>query len=121
MRKLFIVLLCCVAVLLAGYVGYRGYKVGKNKHLMSLAHGFLAKADARNALLSVQAVLRSDPVNLDATKMMAQLADASRSPAALMWRSRVVELAPHSLDDRLALAQTALVQRDYASATNALS
>jgi predicted Zn-dependent protease len=120
MRKLFIILLCCVAVLLAGYAGYRGYKVWKNKHLMSLAHEFLAKSDARNAALSVQEVLRSDPNNLDATRVMAQLTEASRSPAALMWRSRVVELAPHSLDDRLALAQTALTMHDYVTATNAL-
>jgi len=114
------ILLCCVAVLLAGYAGYRSYRVWKNKHLMSLGHGFLAKSDARNAVLAVQEVLRSDPHNLDATRVMAQLADASRSPAALLWRSRVVELAPHSLEDRLALAQTALTMRDYASATNAL-
>jgi predicted Zn-dependent protease len=120
MRKLFVIMLCCVAVLLAGYAGYRGYRVGKNKHLMSLGHEFLAKADARNALLSVQEVLRSDPNNLDATRVMAQLTEASRLPTALLWRSRVVELDPHSLQDRLALAQTALTLRDYTTATNAL-
>jgi len=117
---MFIILLCCVAVLLAGYAGYRGYRVSKNMHLMRLGHEFLAKSDTRNALLSAQAVLRSDPHNLDATRMMAQLAEASRSPTALLWRSRVVELAPHSLADRLALAQTALTMRDYATATNTL-
>jgi predicted Zn-dependent protease len=120
MRKLFIIMVACVAVLLAGYAGYRGYKVWKNKHLMSLGHQFLAKSDARNAILAVQEVLRSDPNNLDATRVMAQLAEASRSPAALVWRSRVVELNPHSLDDRLALAETALSMRAYADATNAL-
>jgi hypothetical protein len=51
---------------------------------------------------------------------MAQLAEATRSPSALLLRSRVVELNPHSLEDRLALAQTALEMRDYLSATNAL-
>jgi predicted Zn-dependent protease len=120
MRKLFIIVLCCVAVLLAGYAGYRGYKVGKNKHLMSLGRGFLEKSDRRNAALTVQEVLHSDPKNVDATRMMAQLAEASRSPGTLLWRSRVVELAPHSLPDRLALAETALTMRDYATATNAL-
>ena len=60
------------------------------------------------------------PTIVDATRMMAQLAEASRSPGALIWRSRVVELAPHSLPDRLALAETALTMRDYATATNAL-
>jgi predicted Zn-dependent protease len=110
-----------VAVLLACYAGYRGYRVWKNSHLMSLGHEFLAKSDARNAALSAQQVLRSDPNNLDATRVMAQIAEASRSPAALMFRARVVELAPHSLDDRLALAQTALSMHDYTTATNALA
>jgi predicted Zn-dependent protease len=120
MRKTFIIILCCVAVLLTGYVGYRSYNVWKCSHLMSLAHQFLAKADGRNAVLCVQQVLRSDPHNLDATRVMAQLTEAARSPSALLWWSRVVELNPHSLDDRLALAQTAMVMRDYATATNAL-
>jgi predicted Zn-dependent protease len=87
---------------------------------MSIGHAFLAKSDTRNAVLAVQEVLRSDPNNLDATRVMAQLTDAARLPSALLWRSRVVELNPHSLDDKLALAQTALAMRDYASASNAL-
>ena len=88
---------------------------------MSLAHQFVAKADGRNALLCVQQVLRSDPHNLDATRVMAQLNEAARSPSVVLWWSRVVELNPHSLDDRLALAQTAMLVRDYATATNTLS
>jgi predicted Zn-dependent protease len=121
MRKMFIVLFSCIAVLLAGYVGYRGYKVWKNKRLVSLGHDFLVKSDRRNAALSVQAVLRSDPKNVDATRMMAALAEESRSPSAVLWRSRVVELNPHSLPDRLALAETAMTLRDFAAATNALA
>jgi Flp pilus assembly protein TadD len=120
MRKTFIIILCCIAVLLTGYVGYRSYKVWKCSHLMGLAHQFVAKADGRNALLCVQQVLRSDPRNVDATRVMAQLTEAARSPSALLWWSRVVELNPHSLNDRLALAQTAMLRRDYATATNAL-
>jgi predicted Zn-dependent protease len=120
MRKTFIIILCLIAVLLTGYVGYRSYKVWKCSHLMSLAHQFLAKSDERNALLCVQQVLRSEPRNLDATRVMAQLTEAARSPSALLWWSRVVELNPHSLEDRLALAQTAMRMRDYATATNAL-
>jgi tetratricopeptide (TPR) repeat protein len=120
MRKLFIIVISCVGVLLAGYAGYRGYKVWKTKHLVSLGAGFLAKSDHRNAALSAQEVLRTDPKNLEATRMMAQLAEGARSPAALLWLGRVVELAPHSLPDRLALVQTALVMRDYNTAINAL-
>ncbi len=121
MRKILIIIFCCIAVLLTGYVVYRSYNVWKCSHLMGLAHQFMAKADGRNALLCAQQVLRSDPHNLDATRVMAQLNGAARSPSALLWWSRVVELNPHSLDDHLALAQTAMLMHDYAIATNALA
>jgi predicted Zn-dependent protease len=120
MRKLIIIFLCCTVVLLAGYAGYRGYKVWKQNRMMNLAHTFAAKGDGRNMLLCVQQVLRSNPQNLEASRMMAALLEASRSPGALLWRSRVVELNPHSLEDRLVLAQSAMMFRDYMVATNAL-
>ena len=121
MRKMIIGLFCCTAVLLAGYAGYRGFKVWKQNHLVEMARGFLAKSDGRNALLCIQQALHSNPQNVEATRMMANLTEAARSPSALLWRNRVVELRPASTEDRLALAQTALMFRDYASATNALA
>ena len=121
MRKLIIIFLCCIAALLAGYAGYRYFTVLKQNRLMNLAHTFAAKGDGRNVLLSVQQVLRSNPRNVDACRLMAELSEAGRSPGALVWRSRVVELNPRSLDDRLALAQSAMMFRDYALATNALA
>lgn len=120
MRKTAITLICCTALLLIGYTGYRGYKVWKRDHMMSLARQFAAKSDSRNALLCLQQVLRSDPRHLEGARMMAQLLEAGRSPAALVWRNRVVELNPRSLDDRVALAQTALIFGDRSCATNAL-
>jgi Flp pilus assembly protein TadD len=120
MRKMFIAVLCCVAVLLSGYAGYRGYRVWKVKHLMSVGREFLQRSDFRNAALSAQEVLRSDPRNLDATRVMFQLAEASHSSGALVWASKVVELAPNSAQDRLALVRTALTLHDYATASNAL-
>lgn len=120
MRKTVIALVSCTVILLIGYAGYRGYKVWKRDHMMSLARQFAAKSDARNTLLCLQQVLRSNPRHLEGARMMAQLMDAARSPSALLWRSRVVEISPHSMDDRLALAETALKFRDYPSATNAL-
>jgi Flp pilus assembly protein TadD len=120
MRKLIFVITGIVAVLLAGYAGYRGYRLGKNHHLMSLAHQFLAKSDVRNAVLCAEQVLRSDPRNHDAVQMMAELAEASRSPSAFLWLSRLVELDPGSLDNRIALSRVAILQHDYRTATNTL-
>jgi len=71
-------------------------------------------------LLCLQRALRHNSRDIEACRLMAQLAEAGRSPAAMVYRSRVVELKPGSTDDRLALARTAMTFRDYASATNAL-
>jgi predicted Zn-dependent protease len=51
---------------------------------------------------------------------MADLAEASRLPGALLWRSRVVDLNPTSLTDRIALAQTAMAAHEMITASNAL-
>jgi len=121
MRKLIIIAFTCVAVLVAGYGGYRGYKIWKQHRFLGMAKEFLAKGDGRNALLTLNQLLRSNPRNLEATRMMADLAAAARSPAVLIWRSRVVELAPGSTEDRLLLTSTALSMQNIAIATNALA
>jgi tetratricopeptide (TPR) repeat protein len=92
----------------------------RQNRLLKQARTFLDKADARKAGLCLQRVLGTDPRNVEACRLMAELNEAMRSPGALFWRSRVVELNPRSMDDRLALAQTAMMLRDYAMATNAL-
>ena len=121
MKKLIIVLSCCTAFLLVAYVGYRGYKVWKREHLISMARGFIAKSDERNAILSLRQVLGGDSRNLEATRLMADLTSKSRSPSALLWRTRVVELNASSAQDRVELAKAALMFQDYVAATNALA
>ena len=117
---LLIVLILGVVALGGGYAGYREYSSLRQAHLIKQAQHYLAKPDARKALLCLRRVLRSNPRNVEACRLMAELSEAGRSPVALLWRNRVVELNPRSLDDRLALAQSAMLFRDYASATNAL-
>jgi hypothetical protein len=121
MKKLIIALSCCTAFLLVAYVAYRGYKVWKREHLISMARAFIAKSDERNAILSLRQVLGSNSRNLEATRLMADLTLKSRSPSALLWRTRVVELDPSSVQDRLALVHSALMFNEFAIATNALA
>jgi thioredoxin-like negative regulator of GroEL len=52
---------------------------------------------------------------------MANLAEAGHSEGALRWRERALELTPNSLDDRLALAQTAIFSHAYDEASNTLA
>ena len=120
MRKVLLIVLVLGILALGGYGGYRGYMSLRQAHLIKQAQHYLTKSDARRALLCLERVLRSNPRNVEASRMMAALMEAGRSPGALLWRSRVVEFNPRSLDDRLALAQSAMMFRDYMVATNAL-
>ena len=121
MRKISLVVLGCTLVLLVGYVGYMSYSNAKETRLMGMARQFVARSDARNAVLSLSEVLRMDPQNIEATRMMADLADSGQQANALLWRQRVVELAPRSSTDRIALASAALKAGDFSLATNSLS
>ena len=120
-RKLLLTVVALSVLLLGGgYTAYRAYKSARQAHLITQARTFLAERDERKALLCLQRALRYNPKDVKACRLMAELMDRGRSPGALIWRSRVVELNPSSLDDRLAMAQTAMTFRDYGSATNAL-
>jgi Flp pilus assembly protein TadD len=121
MRKIIIVLSSCIVLLLLGYSSYRGYQVWKQSHGMSMARGYYAKGDMSNTILSLRQVLSANPRNIEACRMMAGLTEAARSRSALIWRQRVVELDPKSSEDRLSLAQTAIIYKDYPLATNALA
>jgi Flp pilus assembly protein TadD len=121
MRKILTVVLCFILTGGSGYLAYRGYKAWKHEHFMSMARDFYAKADNKNALLSLRQAYLANPKNADAARLTADVLQAGRSREALLWRSLVVELNPNSVDDRLALAQTAITFHDYEAATNALA
>ncbi len=121
MRKTIIIISSCIVTLLLGYTGYRGYKVWKQDHWLTMAKGFAAQSDSRNEILCLRQALNLNPQNLEACRMMADLADSLRSEGALVWRQRLVDLNPNSLADRLALAQTAISFKDLTVASNALA
>ncbi|MGN6554944.1 MAG: hypothetical protein ACTHLW_14650 [Verrucomicrobiota bacterium] len=84
--------------------GRRPYHLYKERHSLKQAQSFLASKDYRNAFLSVKQCLTINPSNAPACLVMAELAELSRSPAALDWRRRLVELQP-TVENKLALAR----------------
>jgi tetratricopeptide (TPR) repeat protein len=121
MRKIIIILSCCVGLLLLGYSAYRGYQIWKQNHGMAMAREYFAKGDAKNTILSLQSVLHANPRNVDACRMIAGLTEAVRDQRSLIWRQRVLELDPNSITDRLALVQAAIIFQDYSLASNTLA
>jgi tetratricopeptide (TPR) repeat protein len=120
MKKLFIVFLCLAVVFAVGFGSYRGYKIWKQKHLITQARAFIAKGDGPNAMLCLRGALKSNSRNVEACRLMADFAQLARSPQAVFWRSRLVELEPHSLSNRVALASIALAVGDASLAQSAL-
>lgn len=121
MRKTITVFASLTALLLLVYTSFRSYQVWKQNHTLALARQSIAQTDYRTAFLALQQVLKTNPQNVEATRLLANLMEVQHLPATLNWRERVVELAPDSLADRLALAKAAIVSQDYALATNALA
>jgi tetratricopeptide (TPR) repeat protein len=103
-----------------GYFGWREYVVLREASLVKQTRQFLAVSDRKNALLCLERALAFNPRDTDACRLMADLAEATHSPNALVWRSRVVKDDPGSLEDRLALAESAINARDYATAASTL-
>src|SRR5207249_11751701 len=71
------------------------------------ARQFKAKGDFRNASLSARQTLAVNPRNLEACRILAEIAETSRSPHALDWRRRIAEL-DSTIENKLMLASTAL-------------
>jgi tetratricopeptide (TPR) repeat protein len=107
MKKIAVVLLLLVLAALGMWLGRPAYRAHKEQRFASRARLALAKNETRPALLNAQQALIINSNNLTACEVMAELADASRSPHALMWRRRVAELQP-SIENRLAFAACAL-------------
>jgi tetratricopeptide (TPR) repeat protein len=99
-----------VAVLL-GTVGlyqtrpiYLKYKEHK---FVSMAHFFKDKGDDAKAVICARKAVFYNPTNAEACGVLAELADRTQSPQALIWQSRLIELSPTS-DNRLKLVNYAL-------------
>lgn len=68
----------------------------------------LANGDLRNAALAAERAFQIRNSDVDAVRIVADIADQSGQPVALGWREKLVELLPGSLPDILACADTEL-------------
>ena len=83
------------------------YQQYRQARALRQARAFMLAGDFPNASLSARQVLQAAPRNLEACSIMADLAEACRSPAALDWQQRVAEISP-TVANRLKLASDVL-------------
>jgi Flp pilus assembly protein TadD len=104
------VMAVCVLGMLGGLAYWPGlplYRKAKEERFMALAEGFARKGEDMKALICARHALGYNPKRVEAAELMAGLADRAKSPQTLIWRQRVVELAP-TLDNRVRLVDGAL-------------
>ncbi len=117
-----LVFVMAMVLLTAGaYYGRKAYKHRTEQKLVAQAEEYLRKQDYRNGGLALQRALQLNPGSLEATRRMADLIETARSPMALGWRTRVVQLDPGRVEHRYAWAETALRLGDLRAADEALS
>ena len=102
-----IALAVLVVAAAAWHWGRPAYRHSKEKRNLAEAQMFLAHGDYRNAVLSARLVQLFNSNSVPACRIMAAVAEAVHSPAALDWRQRVADLEP-TVTNQLALAVVAL-------------
>src|SRR5262245_588666 len=121
MKKIIIGFSLVVVVALGGFFGLKQYKAWRQASLVKKARHCLAAADYRNASLCARQAIESNPLNVEATRVLADLAELARTTNAIFWRARVVELEPNNPNNQLSLARTALMLSFPAVAEQALA
>jgi len=99
--------------------GCRSYNHFEARHLVRRAAGYLSGGNVRDATLSAKRAMQLER-SPEAMRIMAQAAELSSERMALEWRREVLEVAPRSTEDLLALALCALQFNEVAEAEKAL-
>ena len=89
------------------FYGRPAYHRHKEARSLEQAKKYMASGDYRNASLSARQTVQLNPRNLEACRIIADLAEKSRSPDVLDWRRRIATLAP-TIENKLILASTEL-------------
>lgn len=119
MKKIVIAILIALAIGAGIWSARPLYREWKQKKFLTQAQIAWTKGDAKTATFNARKILEINPSNLEACLLMARITEKLKSPQAVAWRARVVELQP-TATNRLELARTALLFGNTAEADHAL-
>jgi predicted Zn-dependent protease len=121
MKKLFILGVALIVLGAGLWLGRAPYRNWKQRHYLVKAQDCAAKGDLAGAVENARKSIETNPKNIDACRLMATITEQIRRPEAVLWRRRIVELEPDSLQNRLDLAKTALLLNDAKEARQVLT
>lgn len=120
MKKVLIFGGLLVVLALGAYFGRPYYREWKQERFLAQARSYMAQADYRNAALCARQALNQNSSNIEAARIMARITETFRSPLALSWWQKVLNLEPQSTSNRLDLARCALLLGSYPRADQVL-
>lgn len=97
------------------------YRIWKQERALEQARAYMKQDDVRNAKIALDVALLAAPGNPEAWRTAADFLEQNGAAQALRLRRQIVELAPSSLDDRVAMIYTAIRFGDRVAAREALS
>jgi predicted Zn-dependent protease len=106
---------------LGGMQARSAIKHARARRFVAEAAVHLKLNDFQETSRCLHAALQANPSSVEATKLTADLLEATGSPAAISWRIRASQLKPRNMEYRLDWAQTAVKLRDLKSVEDALS
>lgn len=103
-----------------GWLARPLYRNWKKSRYLTQAQAHLEKSDYKNAALRARQVRILEPANLEAARVLAEVAGRLRSPEVLAWRQFIAETEPENPTNQILLAEAALMYGDAARAERAL-
>lgn len=108
-----------VLLVVLGWGGFQVFQRWQERQAVRRAAGYLSGGDLKAASLSVRRALQINEESVEATRLLAQIAERAGDHTAVALRRKVAELQP-SFDESLALVRAALRFNDLATAEKAL-
>ena len=96
-----------LALALAAAIGRPAFSRWQHRRLIQSAGKAFASGDLRSACLTAREALLKNPASTPACAILAQIAENERSPEAILWRQRLVELNPQQSSRLIELASAA--------------
>lgn len=98
---------------------YYGYRVNRKHRALTSAREFAAKKEYLEAALAARRAVMLSPKDVEASRLMAEMAEALNQKEAVTWRKNVAELQPGVAANYIAWAESAVRFKDIESATEA--
>lgn len=116
-----------LALVIAGFAAWHfsgpaigQYRLWKQRRALRQARDFIDKHDAADAQVALEVAFSSAPT-IETWRTAADMMDQVGAPQSLRMRERIMQMMGSTLQDRVALINSALRFRDYNAARDALA